>query len=86
MKLSLRQKMRLTGGILVTGVAVAAISGMFHGWGPILSIVLLMILLVVEFALKLKWWRCPHCHAGLGYYRYYTYCPHCGEKIDYDAK
>ena len=77
--------MRLTGGVLI-GAAVAAIGCMFHGWVPILSIVLSLILFVVGSALKLKWWYCPHCHAGLGYYRYYTYCPHCGEKIDYDAK
>lgn len=89
MKLSLRQKqgivrwlLGLMLGLLIMEVAFGD-RGLFSGsWilkGPIIA------LFATAVFLLFKWWRCPKCRKLLGR-NTGSYCPHCGEKIDYDAK
>ena len=85
MRLSLRQKSRLTTGIFVAGVALCMVACIFNDrilWPPLWAG---MGLLVVAVVLEVKWWRCPQCRTSLGRNFNPKFCPNCGAEIDYDA-
>ncbi len=85
-KWSLRQRMRFSNGIGLVGLVLLAIGCMFNDRAVLLPCVLGIALLFTSLILINIWWHCPHCHRGLGRVSYPNFCPHCGEKIDYDAK
>ena len=89
MKLSLRQKMRIANGLLAATVVLLFMGMAFGDRGLFQGGILIkgaIGALLVGLPLNLAWWKCPHCKTYLGRTSYPTYCPHCGEKIDYDAK
>ncbi len=85
MKLSLRQKSRLTTGMFVAALPLCGVAIMFNDRVFMLPAVAAIGLMLASLALQLKWWRCPHCHTSLMRNVSPKFCPHCGVEIDYDA-
>ena len=90
MKLSLKQKQRVIRCLVVLVFAlygIDVVDAMFNNRpcfrNPYLLWVEAAVFVAMVF-LTFKWWRCPKCGKQLGR-SIKTYCPHCGEKIDYDA-
>ena len=47
--------------------------------------VISVVFLVSGLIIMLLFWRCPSCHESLGRMDCVgDYCPHCGEKLDFD--
>lgn len=82
MKLSLRQKRRVIGGLLGLVIALTILCiTLERSWYDLV----VMGGAVAGIILNFVWWRCPSCGGWLGRDRG-EYCRHCGKKIDYDAK
>ncbi len=84
-KLTLGQKSRLMTGMFVAALPLLGIAFIFNDrvfWLPLFAGLGLMIAALI---MQFKWWRCPHCHVYFGRLPNPNFCPHCGEKIDYDA-
>lgn len=78
--MTLRQKITLTIGILLTGLMLLAAGGR-----PLLRIAGGFAALDGLF-LHWLWYRCPACGKRLDWTNRWTCCPHCGAWIDYDQK
>ena len=86
MKLTLRWKNRIMNGMIVAAMLLIAVSRSFNDRVQKVLLLIAIGLVVTDMALIIRWWRCPSCGTYLGRTSHPTYCPHCGEKIDYDAK
>ncbi len=64
----------LTGGILVSGSAAAALLFVAAG----------VVLFFVFIAYNFSHWRCPHCGEYLGWDlgKGIPFCPHCHQRLD----
>ena len=92
MKLSLRQKRRLSGGILIVGIVLLGVAVLFIDripkiplWIGVVLMITAGLLMITALVLSYRWWKCPCCGMLLGN-PHPNFCPYCGEKIDYDAK
>ncbi|MBO5035360.1 MAG: hypothetical protein J6C43_07125 [Oscillospiraceae bacterium] len=86
MKLSLRQKMRVVGGMFLAAMLLLMVSVMFNDRSFEVPGLIGVGLMIGALVLSGLWWRCPRCHEPLGRILSPTFCPHCGNEIDYDAK
>ncbi len=85
-KWSLRQKRRIMNGMFVAGLPLFGVAVMFNDRVLWLPFFVGLGMMITALALQFKWWRCPCCHTYLDRLFNPNFCPHCGEKIDYDAK
>ncbi len=82
MKLSLRQKQWIMGGLIcLASVSVV----LLIAFDSIYADLFLIGSVTAAFLFRVIWWRCPECGKWLGHDKG-TYCSHCGREIDYDAK
>ncbi len=81
--MSLKQKLQLAEGMVFFGI-VLGLLGAYADSGVAVCLLGLGVLLAGTFLL-FRWKRCPECGDFLGRDNA-DYCPHCGKKIDYDAK
>ncbi|MCI8398315.1 MAG: hypothetical protein HFF90_02815 [Oscillibacter sp.] len=81
--MSLRQKLQIADGTALFGM-VLALLGAEADLGTAVCIFGCAILFIGTFMIY-RWKRCPSCKNFLGRDKP-DFCPHCGSKIDYDAK
>ncbi len=85
----MREKMRVLrwiGYITVIAFGVAGVLIEFDVPGAGFAFGFALLLLGVYAGLSIEWGNCPHCHKSLRRTYHPQFCPHCGTKIDYDAK
>lgn len=78
--MSLRQKITLSVGGMLAGLLV--LTGSHSLWLRILGGLAALDSLILHWL----WYRCPSCGRTWKWTAAWTYCPHCGSWIDYDAK
>ena len=78
--MSLRQKITFTVGVMLFGLLV--MFGTKTAWMRIGGGFAALDGLILHWL----WYRCPSCDRSLKWTATWTYCPHCGAWIDYDAK
>lgn len=78
--MSLRQKITFSIGVLFVGLLV--MFGVRPMWMRIMGGLTALDGLVLHWL----WYRCPSCDGRLKWTANWTFCPHCGAWIDYDAK
>lgn len=77
---------RLSGIFFCLAIALAVLLFCFDdvnaGFRTI--VVLSLLALIVGFGIKIKFFRCPHCHKILPFRTFSLpcYCPNCGEKLE----
>ena len=79
--MTLRKKRRLLGGCIAL-LALLAVAVMLIG--TVWIKIVLVAALVGYVALFSALWRCPCCGKYLDRNFFASYCPRCGEELDYD--
>ena len=78
--MSLRQKIMLSVGGMLFGLLM--LTGCHSLWMRIGGGIIALDCLILHWL----WYRCPSCGKPWKWTAAWTYCPHCGVWIDYDAK